>query len=431
MKRLLLLFLLSSVLLNATKIYTVDELILLAMENSPDIKISLSKLEASKSRVDIASSSYLPTVDLHLSAGEISQSDIPNNKNDMINDTIILGTLSLKQLIYDFDKTSSNINSFRYETDALSMDNMQNISNKKLDVKIQYYNVLQAIALIDVQKENVKLNKIQLYRSKKYFEAGIKTKIDISDAKVQLIQAKINLKEAQYDLKTAYSALDKAVGFKNIDNNYKVYSQDIDYTTIYASISDYDLNLADSVEFANSNRYELKKYIANIKSAQAKSKLAKSNYFPELYADAFYTKQEIDDTDFEMLLPKDQWQASVNLDWNIYEGGATDASTQEKLLELQIANSQLNNSQLAIKKEITDSYINVARTKDSVELSQNLVEVSNEKFIQSEKRYEHGLSDYIELQQSRQDYIDAKAKLIINYYKYYQSIAYLDNAIGK
>ena len=399
------------------------------MENSPDIQISSSRLAASQSRTDIAFSDYLPTVDLHVSAGGIGQSDIPNNKNDMNDDTLILGQLSVKQLIYDFGRTGSNVDSFKYESNAFNMDNEQNISDKKLNVKVHYYNVLQTKALINVHKENVKLNKIQLYRSEKYYEAGIKTKIDISDAKVQLIQAKLSLKEAEYDLKIAYAGLDKVVGFREITNDYTVYAPELDYETIYSSIHDYSLNLVDSVEFANANRYELKKYIQNVKASKAKSKLADSYYYPELYADALYIKQEADD--FDDSIPKDQWQAKVNLDWNIYEGGATDASSQEKIIQLQTTNSELQNARLSIKKETTDSYINVSRTKDAVELSQSLVEVSSEKFVQAEKRYEHGLGDYIELQQSRQDYIDAKASLVVNYYAHYQSVAFLDNAIGK
>ena len=57
--------------------------------------------------------------------------------------------------------------------------------------------------------------------------------------------------------------------------------------------------------------------------------------------------------------------------------------------------------------------------------------VSNEKFDQASKRYEHGLSDYIELQEARQGYINAMATLVVDYYDYYIAIAALDNAIGK
>ena len=421
--------LLMTLSLNANETYTVDDLILQAMENSPDLQISSEQVEASKSRTDIASSSYFPSLDLHLSAGENGLSDIPTNPDDMVNDTLILGSLSLKQIIYDFGKTGDNVDSFEFATESYSMSNAQEISNKKRDVKFAYYDVLQAKALIEVQKENVKLNEIQLYRSQKYFDAGIRTKIDISDAKVELIKSKLDLKTAQYDLKLSYAVLDKVVGFTETQDAYKVYSTQLDYKNLYSSLNKYALNLKDSILYAYENRYELKKYMADLQSTEAKNSLAQAEYYPSFYLGADYTKQSVDK--FKTTVPEDQWQASLNLDWNLYQGGSTSAAVEEQKINVSISTSELQNAKLSIKKATTEAYINVEKTKDAVELSQSLVEVSNEKFDQAGKRYEHGLSDYIELQQSRQGYIDAKATLVVNYYAHYQAIADLDNAIGK
>ncbi len=415
--------------LNAKNTYTVDELILEALKNSPDLQISASEYDASKSRYDAAFAGYLPKIDLHAGAGKMGMSDIPTNPNKMVDDTLLLGKLSLKQIIYDFGKTSGNVDSFKYASDSYLNSNEQQISDKKRDVKRAYYDVLQAIALIVVNRENVKLNEIQLYRSQKYFDAGIRTKIDVSDATVELIKSKLDLKKSLYDLKLSYASLDEVVGFTEINKQYKVYSQDLVLETLYTSLSNYNLSLNESINFAYKNRYELKKYLSNIESARASNAEASSDYYPQLYVDAEYTKQKADK--FKNSVPEDQWQAAVNIDWNIYQGGATSALTQEKKIQLNISESQLLSSKLFIKKETTQAFINVYKMKDSVELSQNLLEVSEEKFDQAQKRYEHGLSDYIELQQARQGYIDAKSSLVVDYYNYYNAIAVLDNAIGK
>lgn len=415
--------------LNAIETYTVDDLIVKAMEISPDLSISSSNYEASKSRYDQAYSAYLPQVDVHLSAGQSAMSDIPTNPNEMVDDTIILGRLSLQQIVYDFGKTGGNSDSFKYQADSYSNDYQQLISDKKKDVKVSYYDVLQAIALIKVHEENVKLNRAQLYRSQKYFDAGIKTKIDVSDAKVELIKSNLDLKKAQYDLKLAYTSLNKTVGFETINSQYKVYSHDLDLTNLYDSLKNYDLSLSDSINFAYENKFEIKKQLSQIKVAQANTDTASSDYYPSIYINADYTRQEVNE--FKNSLPKDQWQASLNLDWNLYKGGSTDAKEQEKRIEFTIAQSNLQYSRLSIRTLTTQAYLNVQKTKDSVELSQSLLEVSDEKFQQASKRYEHGLSDFIELQQARQGYIDAMATLVVDYYNHYSTIAILDNSIGK
>lgn len=415
--------------LNAKERYTVDELILEALKNSPDLKISSAQYSASKERLGVARSDYLPRVDLQAGVGKTGMSDIPTNPDDMVTDNLMMGRVSLKQIIYDFGQTGGNADFYRYDSLSYSMANEQQISDKIRDVKKAYYDVLQAISLIKVNKENVKLNKSQLYRSQKYFEAGIRTKIDISDAKVELIKSKLDLKKSLYDLKLAFAELDRVVGFTDTELQYDVYSSELDLNNLYSTLSNYNLTLTKAIAFAYENRYILKQYMAQIKSAEAQANISFSKYYPSLSLNADYTKQKVDE--LAVNTPEDKWQASLNLDWNIYEGGATSSATQEKQILTDISNSEMQNAKLAIKKEISQAFINVHKMKDSVELSQNLLEVSAEKFDQAGKRYENGLSDYIELQQARQGYIDAKASLVVDYYNYYSAIAILDNAIGK
>jgi len=425
----LLSLLLLTLSLNAKDIYTVDELIIQALQNSPDLKISADEYRASLSRYDKGFASYLPKVDLSLSGGEIGMSDILTNKDSVKNDTLLLGQLSLKQIVYDFGKTGGNVDSLKYDSYAYLNSNEQKISNKIRDVKSAYYNILQTIALIEVNRENVKLNEAQQYRSQRYFEAGIRTKIDVSDAKVELIKSKLDLKNSLYDLELAYASLDEVIGLIDTSSSYEVYSQALNFENILNLLNAYALNLQDSIEFAFENRFELKKNMFDIKFAEAKNRVAKSGFYPQIYIGADYTKQKVDK--FENNTPQDQYTVALNLDYNIYEGGASLASTQEKRIELNIANSKLYNSKLFIKKQTTQAYINLNKTIDSVTLSQSLLKVSSEKFEQAQKRYEYGLSDFIELQQARQGYIDAKSTLVVSLYEYYNAVALLDNAIGK
>jgi len=426
MKKLGMWILVLSAVLNAKEIYTVDELILKALKNSPDIQISSSEFEASKKRKDMAFSNYLPQIDLHISGGEVGVANLQNNMEDT---SLISGKLTAKQIVYDFGKTGANYDLNKYNSQAYMHSFKQKISDKKMEVKTAYYKVLQSIALIKVNQESEKLNKAQLYRAKKYYNAGIRTKIDVSDARVRLIKARLELKKSQYNLKLAYATLDKVIGFQDPEKKYGVYSQNLDLKNLYSKLVKYDLTLKEAIDFAYKNRQSIKLQQAKIKSAQANIATASSRYYPSVYLSTDYTKQ--DSKKLKLMFPSDQYQALINLDWNLYEGGSTKAYKEEKKIKSMIASSELKYSKLIIKEKTTQAYINVDKVKDSVKLSQNLLKVSKEKFIQAQKRYEHGLSDYIELQEARQGYIDAMANLVIEYYNYYNAIAILDNAIGR
>ena len=192
--------------------------------------------------------------------------------------------------------------------------------------------------------------------------------------------------------------------------------------------------MQDAVNFAYENRETIKEKKTLIKSAESKQRTAASEYYPSIYLNADYTKQMSDkqrDQEERTVIPQERYKASIDLNWNLYQGGSTSAAMQEKIIQKSVADSNLAYSRLLIKTEVTQAYITMYKMRDSVELSQSLVEVSNEKFNQAGKRYENGLSDFIELQQARQGYIDSMASLVVDYYNYYNAIAVLDNAIGK
>jgi len=73
----------------------------------------------------------------------------------------------------------------------------------------------------------------------------------------------------------------------------------------------------------------------------------------------------------------------------------------------------------------------VRRSKDNVKLYESISKASLKKFEQAQKRYENELSDYVELQDAQQGYIESLSDLETAYYDYYIAIAQLDHAIGR
>ena len=117
--------------------------------------------------------------------------------------------------------------------------------------------------------------------------------------------------------------------------------------------------------------------------------------------------------------------------WNLFAGRQTDASVQEAKISALRAASHVDDIRLLIKRQVIESSLGVMRTKDSVVLSQSIARASEKKYLQAKKRYENDLSDYIELQEAQQSYIQSLGDLVTTYYDYYISIAQLDFAIGK
>jgi outer membrane protein TolC len=183
-------------------------------------------------------------------------------------------------------------------------------------------------------------------------------------------------------------------------------------------------------EFAYEHRYELKSSQYFVKSSNSLVESEKGGYLPTLSLRGDYTAQDVDN-DFVAMTPYRQWQASVDLKWNLFAGNQTDASVQEAKISAMKAASQVDEVHLLIKRQVIEARLGVQRTKDSVTLSQSIAKASKQKFVQAQKRYENDLSDYIELQEAQQGYISSLGELVNAYYDYYIAIAELDFAVGR
>jgi len=420
------------------QVLTLNDLVEAALVSSPDLKISKADYEASKQNVIQADAGYLPTLDLSGFAGRQGQDygdqvigTPPATFAPGKVDTNLLGAqVNAKQLLYDFGKTTGNIESFESQSYAFKASMQESISDKIYAVKKAYYTLLLNNAIIDVNTEDVKLNEQQLNRSKRYFEAGIRTKVDVTDAQVNLIEAQLNLQNTNYDVRLSLVDLKKEVGFDNDNENYKyeIFIQKPASSKVYESLPKLSLAVIAYKNEAYKNRAELEQYVQLLNAAKSVHKQVEGDYYPSLYANGDYLIQDVDEDSFA---PEQQWKATVSLEWNLYSGSSTSAQTQEAKIIIMRAEADLENARLRIQKEVNDAYIQVNKQLDDTKLSESLSIASKEKYHQVEKRYEYGLADYIEMQQARQSYINAKARLAQSYYNYYTAMALLDNAVGK
>lgn len=419
--------------LSSAQMLTLDDLIESAITNSPDIKISKADYQASRQLSAQADGDYLPQVNLAAEAGKQgvdygAQSGSLALSNDS---NLLLASINAKQLIYDFGKTGGNMDSFQNQSYAFKASLQQKISDKIYAVKKAYYTLLSNHALIEVNSENITLNSQQLNRSERYYEAGIRTKVDVTDARVNLIEAQLGLQNTKYDMSLSLVDLKKEVGMDNESERYnlEIYIQKPEESDdIYHSLPKLLLPVAQYKEEAYKNRAELDQYIQLLKAAQSVYKQVDGDYYPSIYAKGDYLVQEVDKNAFA---PEKQWKAGIALEWNLYAGNKTDALNEEARIIIMRAQADLENARLRIQKEVNDAYIQVNKQLDNTRLSQSLSIASKEKFTQVQKRYEYGLADYIELQQARQSYIDSRARLMQSYYGYYTAMAALERAIGK
>jgi len=98
-----------------------------------------------------------------------------------------------------------------------------------------------------------------------------------------------------------------------------------------------------------------------------------------------------------------------------------------RLREVQAA---LANLQLAITREVTDSYLRADENREGVDIADETLGLARENLDMAEKRYIAGLNDIIEYNEAQLNFIRSQSSLVTTYYDYLTDLARIDNSTG-
>lgn len=412
---------------NFSQVFAAEELYLqdfigLALKNNPQLEVGVQQYLQSTGRVQQAQSGYLPRVQIGGSLGRMHIDDLtPVDEDNVIN-----GGISASQLIYDFGKTTGTIQSSKLTRDAARSNVDQALHDVILLVKESYYNTLEQKYLIEVALEKKQSYEKHLYRAKKYYEAGVRTQIDITNAELELANSRLGLIRAQANLKSARVQLEQVIGVQPNNGSYVVAAhnqQNLDSLTKSAPAIGY--NLQELLAIAPDQRPGLQQVEQLFYAAEASLKTAKSENWPLLAASGTYDTYE---TDLQSLT--DQWQVAATLTWEIFSGFETKgkiAEAKAKMLELSASRHEL---ELSIISDITDNHLRAVENYESIDIAGLATRLSAKNLQLAEGRYQAGLGDMIEYNDAQLGFTSSRADLISIYFTYLSSLARIDRAAG-
>lgn len=394
----------------------------LALKNNPQLEVAVQQYMQTTGRVQQTQAGYLPRVELGGSLGRMNIENLTPEDED----NVIYAGVSASQLIYDFGKTTGTIESSKLAREAARSNVEQALHDVILFVKESYYNTLEQKYLIEVALEKKESYEKHLYRAKKFYEAGVRTQIDITNADLELANSRLTLLQARADLKSARAQLEQVVGIKPNDGSYRVAGrnqQNLDNLT--KSAPEINYSLKELLLIAPESRPGLQQLDQLFYAAEASLKSAKSENWPLLAANGSYDTYETDLTS----LP-DQWQVAATLTWDIFSGFETEGKVAEakaKMLELGGSRREL---ELSIIKDITDNHLRAVENYEAIDIAGLATELSAKNLQLAEGRYQAGLGDMIEYNDAQLGFTSSRADLISIYFAYLKSLARIDRAAG-
>ena len=185
-----------------------DELIKVALDKRPEVTQSSLNEQAGEKQLNVSKTRQLPDLSF-FSNYQISQ-------NERLTDMNRIWSLGLQINIPIFDGFASRaaIQQSQSVLSQLQLGTQQTKSTVEFEVRNAYLVLIEAKALIDVQRETVAQAEESVRIANLQFENGMITTVELTDTQLALMQAKINRLQAQHDYVVGMAQLENAIGQK-------------------------------------------------------------------------------------------------------------------------------------------------------------------------------------------------------------------------
>lgn len=438
---------------------SLEDCINIALSRSPNIKQMRYYWQMAKHNVSIAKSQYAPT----LSAGAGYHQDWTRAwRYTSSTRSLPSVDVRLREMIWNFGKTNANIRMEKFYKIAAEHDFNQEVIETIYQVKLKYYAVLAAQAIVEIDKANVQINERNYQRTKAYFEEGIRSKIDLVNAEVYLSDSKIALIKSEKEYKNAIIALGNTMYVANAPNftikrtdtfnfdhnylpvnlvkitNYKDISnlpEEVFNATLTKSeknenvLKDYvfknkfPMSFDESVQYAYENRYDLKSLEATKDAMKQALLYTKREYYPELSGSVGYGYMNSNITNSNSFDIAVELTSSIN-----------PIQTKHKIdnakIQVNMAQNDIDQLKQNMYFEIQKTYVDMIAYEEQIPLNSVKVRQTLENLELADGRYEVGLGDFIEVQDAKANYNSAQHTYVQNIFNYNVARATIEKEIA-
>ena len=409
------LFSLLSLSLLASETLTLQKSIDKVLQNYPDVKTFRLKVQQSEASYDSAFSAYLPQVDFQAQYNVTQTFIFPANGSfNTLDDSGWNAGVNLKQKVWDFSKTSSQVSASSVDKDIskLSLKELQSLLVFK--VKSLYELMVVQSEAIDVRKKDLESKEAYYAQSLALVKQGLKTNADANRFLSSVYIAKDNLSIAQTSYEKAKESLSLYMDEKITDN----VALERDFLQ-----REFDSNQDTQKEVLETN-YNLQIDAKNIEKNILLHKSAKAAHYGSIDVVASYNH-------IDTLNTYDSKLAGVMLNIPLYSGGRISAEAQNAEIEAQVSQEQKRSRELYLKEELSNLLLDIQRYNKTVIAKKAQLSAAMSTKDVLDGRYKEGLSTYIEVLDATSLVLNAELGLLEAYYSRAISIDRIQYLKGK
>jgi outer membrane protein TolC len=396
----------------APPLLTLQTAITTALRNHPSLQAAKGVVQGQQALVGVARSNYFPQINFGADYRHSTNNFSPaGDATASINSAV-----TLQQLILDFGKTGADVEAARENLKGGKLDEENFRQTVAVNVKVTYFALLAARHLLQVQEETVRQSKEHLDQTEGFYQAGTRTRFDVTNAEVTLTNAQLNLIRARNAVVVARVALANAMG---------VPDQPIGDLEELLTFEKFEVSEEQALKEGLAARPDLLALSAQRQADEAVIRSVQRTNFPVLsgVADYSYSGQ-----DFHLV---HNWGAGLQLSFPIFSGFYTQSQIALARSNLVVTSANEEGLRQDVILAIHAAYSTLQETEERVRTSEVVVRQAQENLDLANGRFQAGIGTSIEQTDAQVLLANAKTSRIQALFDYRVAAAALEKAMGR
>jgi len=375
------------------QLFTLEEATKLAIQQNSDVLRAIQNIEESYGLVVEVTAAALPAVGVTTDYEEAQQTLARNSANAKSWNV----TVQVSQALYTGGLNQANIRIAKLTRSSAYYALEETILDVVAEVRKQFAEVLVNRALIEVQKETIKLLERQLEDTKNRFEAGTVPRFDVLRAEVEVANQLPALISAQNSYRLSRFQLANLLGI----NPGALNSPEPPIDAIGDLVTNPPpLTLVEGLAYARSHRAVLRVQEQNVEIGREQIKAARSGYLPRFDASAGYLTQN-NPASSSLDQVNSGWFFGITGSWAIFDGFQTKGLVEQAQAQLEIARIDYEEAERLVELEVQDAFSRLEEARALIKSQEKNVEQAMEALELGEARFAAGAATQVEVLDAR------------------------------
>jgi len=404
----------------------------MARSNNPDLLMAVARIKGAEALLKKSAAPFYPQISVYT---EYLQGDAPS--------AYLFKTIDQRKLPPDTDfndpgwfenfesGVNAGINLYSGGKDRLnrkiaetgltiSQLDRDGVENRIVAAAIgAYYDVLAATQFTKVAEESVETTASQLRIMEIRYRSGGALKTDLLSLEVRTAETREILVQSKNRQQLAKAALAELLG---LEPNVPI--EVIDTQPHAIDVPD---DPASAMQYALEHRPELAGTRERIRQSQLSLDAARAGYLPQV---DFLARYYADDPELNYSSDRANWTAALLLNWNLFDGFATQNTRAEARSQLQETVAADRKTLLAVKFDVKKAYLILNEAQERLTVAASNVTTAEETYGLVKRQYEGGSAGITRYLEAELAYNRARMRKTNAYFDEEKARAQIGRAIG-